>query len=105
MPSGTTIVKMLDLTMSDMSDEPATNVTFDELSKEQQQTIDKLAEEYRVKCLESFSKTRNKVIQKVPLPKVLVSGEGDKDTEADRKMFQDAVHEAVHHARIHSGTW
>ena len=83
-----------------MSDEPTANVTFDELSEEQQQTLNYLAEEYKVKCLESFGKTRNKVIQKIPLPKILASGERGKDTEQDRLMFQDVVHQAVHQAMI-----
>jgi len=83
-----------------MSDEPTANVTFDELSEEQQQTLNYLAEEYKVKCLESFAKTRNKEIQKTPLPKILASGERDKDTEQDRLMFQEAVHQAVHQAMI-----
>jgi len=50
--------------------------------------------------MESFGKTRNKIIQKIPLPKNIVSGERENDTEQYRQMFQDAVHEPVHHAII-----
>lgn len=84
-----------------MSDE-ATNVTYDELTQEQNDIIEKSIEMFRVKCLESFGKTQNKVIQKVPLPKGLTSGEldEDKDTEHDKQIFQETIHQVVHHALI-----
>lgn len=84
-----------------MSDE-AVNVSFEDLTQEQEDIIEKSTEEFRVKCLESFGRTRNKVIQKVLLPKVLALGEvdKDKDTEQDKQIFQQAVHEAVSHALI-----
>jgi hypothetical protein len=70
MSGGTTIVKMSDEVI---------NVTFGELSQEQKDIIDKSIEKFRNKCLESFGKTQNKVIQKIPLPRVIVPGETDKD--------------------------
>ena len=50
--------------------------------------------------MESFGKTRNKIIQKTPLPKIIASGERENDTEKDRQMSQDAIYEHVHHALI-----
>lgn len=47
----------------------------------------KLMEEFQYKCLESFDKTKNKVIQKSPFPKVSILGGKEQDTKAHRRMI------------------
>lgn len=89
MPGGTTIVKMA---------EEVLNVTFKELSLQYRDMAAKTVEEFQLKCLESFGKTRNKVIFKNSLPKV--SELEEKDTEAKRRIFRDTVHEAMHQVLI-----
>lgn len=75
-------------------------LTYDELTQEHMDIVEKLMEEFQYKCLESFGKVRNKVIQKSPLPMVSSFGGEAQDTEAYKRMFQDVVHEAVHEALI-----
>ena len=47
----------------------------------------------------SYTKTRdNKVVQKYPLPRVLLHGQSDTDEAKDRRFFVEAVNEFVHDA-------
>jgi TRAP-type C4-dicarboxylate transport system substrate-binding protein len=50
-------------------------IPFEELPDEDKQVITKALEQYQDKCLVSYSRTRdNKIIQKYPLPRVLLHG-------------------------------
>ena len=47
----------------------------------------------------SYTKTRdNKVIQKYPLPRVLLHGQSDSNEADDRRFFVEAVNKSVHDA-------
>lgn len=67
-------------------------VSYDELPLEYKELVANTIEEYQLKCLEAFNKTRNKVIMKGSLSKV---AEKD-DTETEKIMFEDIVHTTVH---------
>lgn len=88
-PDGTTIVNMV---------EKVLKVTFEELSLEYGDMVQKIEDEFQNKDLESFIKTRNKAILKSPLPKL--SELEEKDTEVQRRMFWGTVHEVVHQALV-----
>ena len=64
MPSGTTIVNM--------NNDAILKVNFEELPEDQQTLITKAAEEFLDKCMMSYSRMRDSVIQKTPLPSVLL---------------------------------
>lgn len=76
MPSETTIGKM--------PDDEIINVAFEDLSQEHKDLIEKATEEFQNKCLESFGKIRNKIIQKNPLPRILVPGKVDQDKDTEK---------------------
>ena len=65
-PSGTTIVNM--------NNDTILEVNLEDLPDDQRALIDKATEEFREKYLLSYSKTRDSVIQKTPLPRVLLHG-------------------------------
>ena len=47
----------------------------------------------------SYTKTRdNKVVQKYPLPRVLLHGQTDTDEAEDRRFFVEDVNKSVHNA-------
>ena len=53
----------------------------------------------------SYTKTRdNKVVQKYPLPRVLIHGQSDTDEVDDRRFFVDAVNKSVHDAMLNHNT-
>lgn len=62
-PGGTTIVEMDNTTIL--------NVDFEDQPEDHKIIITKAAEEYHDKCLLPYGKIRDKVIQNVPLPRVL----------------------------------
>ena len=65
----------------------------------------KAIEEFQNKCLLSYTKTRdNKVVQKYPLPRVLMHGQSDTDEANDRHFFIDAVNKSVHDAMLNHNT-
>jgi len=66
MLGGTTIINM--------NNEAILKVNLKDLPNDQKALIDQVMEEFRVKCLLSYSRTRNSVIQKSPLPSVLLDG-------------------------------
>jgi hypothetical protein len=57
--------------------------------------IKQAVEEFREKCLLSYSRTRDSVIQKSPLPSVLLHGQSE-DVEA--RTTAHLVHKAIHEA-------
>ena len=53
--------------------------------------ISKAIEEFQNKCLLSYTKTRdNTIVQKYPLPRVLLHGQIDADEGEDRHFFVEA---------------
>ena len=63
-------------------------VPYEDLPDEDKDVIGKAIEEFQNKCLLSYTKTRdNKVIQKYPLPRVLMHGQSDIDEADDRRFF------------------
>ena len=74
-------------------------VPYDDLPDEDKDVISKSIEEYQKKCLLSYTKTRdNKVVQKYPLPRVLLHGQSDIDEDEDRRFFMEAVNKSIHDA-------
>jgi hypothetical protein len=67
--------------------------------------ISKAIEEFQNKCLLSYTMTRdNKVVQKYPLPRVLMHGQLDTDEANDRLFFMDTVNKYVHDAMLNHNT-
>ena len=61
--------------------------------------ISKAIEEFQNKCLLSYTKTRdNTIVQKYPLPRVLLHGQTIEDEAKDRRFFVEAVNKSVHDA-------
>jgi hypothetical protein len=80
-------------------------VSYEDLLEEDRTIIGKAVDESRDKCLLSYSKTRdNTVIQKVPLPRVLLHGQSDIDEEQGRLIFMETVNKAVHNAMENHNT-
>jgi hypothetical protein len=57
-----------------MDNQTILKVNLEDLLDEQRALINKTTEEFREKCLLSYSRTRNSVVQKTPLPRVLLHG-------------------------------
>jgi hypothetical protein len=69
--------------MQDIYD--VTDVTFEELSTEQQLQLKEAIEQFQLKCLISFSKNRSGVpFLKSDMPRVLMPGEPDTTTATDK---------------------
>ena len=60
-----------------MNNDTILKINFEELPEDQQTLITKVAEEFREKCLLSYSKTYDSVVQKTPLPSVLLHGQSE----------------------------
>ena len=74
-------------------------VRYEDLPNGDKDVISKAIEEFQNKCLLSYTKTRdNKVVQKYPLPTVLLHGPSDTDEAKDRHFFMEAVNKYVHDA-------
>ena len=52
-------------------------VNLEDLPDDQKALIKQAAEEFREKCLLSYSRTRDSVVQKTPLPSVLLHGQSE----------------------------
>ena len=80
-------------------------VPYEDLPDEDKDVIGKAIEEFQNKCLLSYTKTRdNKVVQKYPLPRVLIHGQSDIDEADDRRFFVEAVNKSVHDAMLNHNT-
>ena len=76
-------------------------VPYEDLPDLDKDVISKAIEEFQNKCLLSYTKTRdNKVVQKYPLPRVLLHGQSDTNKADDRCFFIDAVNKYVHDAML-----
>ena len=72
-------------------------VPYEDLPNEDKDVISKAIEEFQNKCLLSYTKTRdNTIVQKSPLPRVLVHGQTDADEAEDRRFFMKAINKSVH---------
>ena len=80
-------------------------VPYEDLPDEDKDVISKAIEEFQNKCLLSYTKTReNKVVQKYPLPRVLIHGQSDTDEADDRHFFVDAVKKSIRDAMLNHNT-
>ena len=58
--------------------------------------ISKAIEEFQNKCLLSYTKTRdNTIVQKFPLPRVLLHRQTDTTEDEDRRFFKEVVDKSV----------
>ena len=74
-------------------------VHYEDLPDGDKDVIGKAIEEFQNKCLLSYTKTRdNTIVQKYPLPRVLLHGQTDADEAKDRHFFIEAVNKSVHDA-------
>ena len=74
-------------------------VPYEDLPDEDKDVISKAIEEFQNKCLLSYTKTcDNKVVQKYPLPRVLLHGQSDTNEAEDRRFFIEVVNKYVHDA-------
>ena len=80
-------------------------VPYEDLPAKDKGVIGKAIEEFQNKCLLSYTRPRdNKVIQKYPLPRVLIHGQSDIDEADDRRFFIDAVNKSIHDAMLNHNT-
>ena len=74
-------------------------VHYEDLPDEDKDTINKATEEFQKKCLLSYTKTRDStIIQKFPLPRVLLHGQTDTVEAEDRRFFTEAIDKSIHDA-------
>ena len=78
-----------------MDNEAILKVNLEDLPDDQKTLIEWVEEEFREKCLLSYSRTRDSVIQKTPLPSILLHGQSE-DVEA--RTTAHLVHKTVHKA-------
>jgi len=71
-------------------------VHYEDLPDEDKDTISKATEEFQKKCLLSYTKTHDiTIIQKLPLPRVLLHGQTDTVEAEDRRFFTEAIDKSV----------
>ena len=74
-------------------------VHYEDLSDGDKDVIDKAIEEFQNRCLLSYTKTRdNTIVQKFPLPRVLLHGQTDIVEAEDRRFFTEVVNKSVRDA-------
>ena len=74
-------------------------VHYEDLPDEDKDTINKATEEFQKKCLLSYTKTRDStIIQKFPLPRVLLHWQIDTVEAEDRRFFTEAIDKSVRDA-------
>ena len=74
-------------------------VPYEDLPDGDKDVISKAIEEFQNKCLLSYIKTRdNTIVQKYPLPRVLLYGQTDAAEAKDRRFFVEAINKSVHDA-------
>ena len=80
-------------------------VPCEDLPDEDKDIIGKAIQEFQNKCLLSYTKIRdNKVVQKYPLPKVLMHGQSDTHEADDKRFFVEAINKSVHDAMLNHNT-
>ena len=74
-------------------------VHYEDLLDKDKDTINKAVEEFQKKCLLSYTKTCDiTIIQKFPLPRVLLHGQTDTTEAEDRCFFREVVEKSVRDA-------
>ena len=74
-------------------------VHYEDLPDGDKGVISKAIEEFQNKCLLSYTKTRdNTIVQKYPLPRVLLHRQTDADEAEDRRFFMEAINKSIHDA-------
>ena len=74
-------------------------VHYEDLPDEDKDTINKATEEFQKKCLLSYTKTRDStIIQKFPLPRVLLHGQIDTVEAKERRFFMEAIDKSIRDA-------
>ena len=74
-------------------------VHYEDLPNGDKDVIDKATEKFQNKCLLSNTKTcDNTIIQKFPLPRVLLHGQTDTAETEDRRFFTKVVDKSVRDA-------
>ena len=74
-------------------------VPNEDLPNEDKNVISKAIEEFQNKYLFSYTNTRdNKVVQKYPLPRVMLHGQTYEDEAKDWRFFMEAINKSVHDA-------
>jgi hypothetical protein len=72
---------------------------YEDLPDEDKGIISKAIEEFQNKCLLSYTKIRdNTIVQKFPLPRVLLHGQIDTTEAEDRRFFKKVVDKSVRDA-------
>jgi len=70
-------------------------VNLEDLPDDQKALIEQAAEEFKEKCLMSYSKTHESIVQKTPLPRVLLHGQSDPNEEAEARLAVQMIHKTV----------
>jgi len=78
-----------------MDNQTILKVNLEDLFDDQKALIEQAAGGFREKCLLSYSRTRDSVVQKAPLPSVLLHGQSE-DVEA--RTTAHLVHKTTHEA-------
>ena len=92
-PSGTTII------MVAHNNRDILIVPYEDLPDEDKDVIGKAIEEFQNKCLLSYTKTRdNTIVQKFPLPRVLLHRQMDMNEAKDRRFFKEVVDKSIRDA-------
>ena len=74
-------------------------VHYEDLPDGDKDAIGKAIEEFQNKCLLSYTKTRdNIIVQKFPLPRVLLHRQTDTTEDEDRRFFMKIVDKSVRDA-------
>ena len=74
-------------------------VNYKDLPNGDKGVISKAIEEFQNKCLLSYIKTRdNTIVQKIPLPRVLLHGQADTIEAEDRRFFMEVVDKSIRDA-------
>jgi hypothetical protein len=71
----------------DYDNEQVLSISIDDLPEEAKALVEKVVQQYRDKCLLSFTKMRDKVIQKTMLPKTLFHGQRDPNVVAKQMLW------------------
>jgi hypothetical protein len=81
------------------------DVTFNELSSEQQLQLKEVVEQFQQKCLISFSKKRSGVpFLRTDMPRVLMPGETDATTAAEKQEAFGMIQQAMEHIMARHNT-
>jgi hypothetical protein len=78
-----------------MDNQTILKVNLEDLPDDQKALIKQAAEEFREKCLLSYSRTCDSVLQKAPLPSILLHGQSE---DVEVRTTAHFVHKTIHEA-------